>query len=256
MAYLAPIHRPTSIRHALKLNLVSPEEECLIVAKADRLEVYNQSQDGLVLFHTSSLYGKIIMLERLRPPPSQTDLLFIGTDRYMYFTVAWDAETRQLKTEQSYSDQADKTSRDSQTDDQCLIDPSGRFMALLLFDGIVTIVPTVQGSKKRTTTNVGLLGDPIPTRISDLFVRSAAFLYPQPGDDDQPKIAFLYEDSLQRACMSLRKLNYAAGGSGEPGNADLEHVIGIREDLELGASHIIPVPAPACKSSKLTIKVF
>jgi len=32
MAYIAPIHQPSSIRHALKLNFFSSEEECLVVA--------------------------------------------------------------------------------------------------------------------------------------------------------------------------------------------------------------------------------
>jgi DNA damage-binding protein 1 len=32
MAYITPIHRPSGIRIALKLNLIDPEEECLVVA--------------------------------------------------------------------------------------------------------------------------------------------------------------------------------------------------------------------------------
>lgn len=32
MAYLAPIHQASSIRHALKLNFLSRTEECLVVA--------------------------------------------------------------------------------------------------------------------------------------------------------------------------------------------------------------------------------
>ena len=32
MAYLAPIHRGTSVRHAIKLNLLSPDEESLVLA--------------------------------------------------------------------------------------------------------------------------------------------------------------------------------------------------------------------------------
>ena len=249
MAYLAPIHRPTSVRHALKLNLLSPEDECLVIAKANRLEIYSQTPDGLLLSYSRIFYGRVTMLERLRPQHSRTDHLFVGTDRYMYFTVSWSAQGRHLVTEKSYQDQADKASRDSQTDDRCLIDPSRRFLALLLFDGIVTIIPTQPGGKRRASSEAGLLGDPVLARISDLFVRSAAFLYPQMGDDGQPKVAFLYEDSQQRVCLSFRALDYSAGGSGEPGSADLEHVIGMREDLELGASHLIPVPAPACKFS-------
>ena len=249
MAYLAPIHRSSSVRHALKLNLLLPDEECLVLAKANRLEIYSQTPDGLALIHTRGLYGKVTMLEKLRSPRSEIDHLFIGTDRYMYFTVSWDAQTQQLRTEQSYQDQADKTSRDCQTEDQCLVDPTRRFMALLLFDGIVTIIPISRSGKRKGSGESGILGDPVPARISDLFIRSAVFLYPQIGDREQPKIAFLYEDSQQRVCLSVRKLDYAAGGSGEPGSADLENVIGMREDMELGASHLIPIPAPACKSA-------
>jgi DNA damage-binding protein 1 len=32
MAYIAPIHRPSSVRHALKLNFLAAEEDCLVVA--------------------------------------------------------------------------------------------------------------------------------------------------------------------------------------------------------------------------------
>jgi DNA damage-binding protein 1 len=32
MAYIAPIHRPSSVRHALKLSFLDAEEECLVVA--------------------------------------------------------------------------------------------------------------------------------------------------------------------------------------------------------------------------------
>jgi len=164
----------------------------------------------------------------------------------MYFTVSWDPDARQLRTEQSYQDQADKTSRDSQTEDRCLIDPTRRFMSLFLFDGIVTIIPISQKGKKKGSGETGTLGDLVPARISDLFVRSAAFLYPQNGEGEGPRLAFLYEDNHQKVCLSSRKLDYSAGGSGDPGSADLETVLGARNDLELGASHLIAVPGPAC----------
>ena len=32
MAYVVPIHRASSIRHAVKLNFVQPEEDCLVAA--------------------------------------------------------------------------------------------------------------------------------------------------------------------------------------------------------------------------------
>lgn len=188
------------------------------------------------------------MLERLRPANSSTEHLFVGTDRYMYFTISWDSKARQLRTEKSYQDQAEKTARDSQTEDRCLMDPARRFMALLLYDGIVTIIPIHQPGKKKGTGEPGCLGDPVPARISDLFVRSSTFLYPRQEDLEQPKLAILYEDNQQKVCLNVRNLDYSAGGSGEPGSADLEKIVGTRDDLELGASHLIAVPAPACTS--------
>lgn len=187
------------------------------------------------------------MLERLCPANASTEHLFVGTDRYMYFTVSWDSQARQLRTEESYQDQADKTLRDSQTEDRCLIDPTRRFMALLLYDGIVTILPIHQQGKKKGAGEPGTLGDPVLARISDFFVRSSTFLHPRRKDTEKLKLAFLYEDNQQKVWLNVRNLEYSAGGSGELGSADLESE-GARNDLELGASHLIAVPAPACMS--------
>ena len=166
----------------------------------------------------------------------------------MYFTISWDSKARQLRTEKSYQDQAEKTARDSQTEDRCLMDPARRFMALLLYDGIVTIIPIHQPGKKKGAGEPGCLGDPVPARISDFFVRSSTFLHPRQEDIEQPKLAILYEDNQLKVCLNVRSLDYSAGSSGEPGSADLEKIVGMRDDLELGASHLIAVPAPACTS--------
>ena len=121
-------------------------------------------------------------------------------------------------------------------------------MALLLYDGIVTILPIHQQGKTKGIGEPGTLGDPVPARISDLFVRSSTFLHPRQENAEQLKLAFLYEDNQQQVCLSIRGLDYSAGGSGDPGSADLEKIIVTRDDLELGASHLIAVPGPACRS--------
>lgn len=197
--------------------------------------------------HTRSVYGKIIMLEKLQPANSSTEHLFIGTDHFKYFTVSWDGYLHQLHTESQYTDVADKTSRDSQTHDRCLIDFTKQFMALQIYDGIVTVVPMVRSGKRKGMPEAGTLGEPVAARISDLFVRSSTFLHSRSGTDIGPVLlAFLYEDNHRKACLSIRVLDHSTGGSGEQGNATLEEVIDTRDDLELGASHLIPVSAPAC----------
>ncbi|KAL8712947.1 MAG: hypothetical protein Q9220_002805 [cf. Caloplaca sp. 1 TL-2023] len=185
------------------------------------------------------------MLERLQFAQSPTEHLFVGTDRYMYFTVSWDADTQQLQTQKTYVDQADKTSRDSQTQDRCNVDPTRQYMALQLFDGIITVIPLVSKGKKKKSSEPITLGDPIPTRINEFFVRSSAFLHPRKGADVSPKLAILCEDNQQIPRLSIKRLDYSAGGAGDPGSASLDDISSIQlPELELGASHVLPVPAP------------
>jgi len=188
------------------------------------------------------------MLQKIRPASASTDHLFVGTDRYTYFTVSWDAEAKQLRTEKSYVDTADKAARDSQTGDRCLVDPTRKFMTLELFEGVVTVIPFLQKSKRKGApeVDVGNLGDPLPSRISELFVRSSAFLFPRKGLAEKPRLALLYEDNHQKVRVRLRELEYASGGTISEGYVKLDEVDSITGELELGASHIIPVPAPAC----------
>lgn len=251
MSYLAPIHKPTSIKHALKIRLFEHGHQCLVLAKADRLEIYSESQEGLSLIYSRNVYGKVKFLERLQVSPTGPDQLFVGTDRYVYFTVRWDDQSHQLRTEKSYVDQSDSTSRESHSQNVCQIDPSNSYLALLLFDGIVTILPTTQRSRKKSQPDIPGLGDPVLARISDLFIRSFVFLHAKPKDRRMHKIAFLYEDNHQKVCLSVRALDYSAGVSGDPGSADLENVLLCRDDIELGASHLIAVPAPACTSCSI-----
>ncbi|KAF2816370.1 DNA damage-binding protein 1 [Mytilinidion resinicola] len=243
MAYLAPIHRPSSIRHALKLNFLSAAEECLVVAKANCLEFYSQSPDGLVLQHSKAIYGKVTMLQKLRQATSITDHLFVGTDRQMYFTLSWDPTTKQLQTERKYVSVADNAAREAQTGNRCHIDPTGRFIIIEVYEGIINVVPLVQRGKKKKDAEIANMGEPLPTRIEELFVRSSAFLHPRSPRDDKPKLALLYEDSMSRVKVKLRELEFAnAPGTGDM--VKLDEIQELQGELELGASHIIPISGP------------
>ncbi|KAL4872857.1 hypothetical protein BDV12DRAFT_126898 [Aspergillus spectabilis] len=250
MSYIVPIHRASSIRHALKLQFMSLEDECLVVAKANQLEFYSLTPDGLALVTSCSIYARVTMLARLPAPAnSPTDHLFVGTDRYSYFTLSWDRTQRQVRTERNYVDIADPSSRESQTGSRCMIDPSGRFMTLEIYDGMIVVIPIVQlPSKKRgrqvalptgpDAPKVGELGEPIITRIDELFVRSSAFLHVQSGP---PRLALLYEDNQKKANLKVRELKYSGGAGAE---SEFTHFADYTQELDLGASHLIPVPAP------------
>ncbi|KAI9713144.1 MAG: hypothetical protein M1820_001129 [Bogoriella megaspora] len=249
MAYLAPIHRPSSVRHAILLNFTSPEEEHLIVAKANRLEVYSQNEDGISLLHAQTIFGKTTMLNKFRPAASHTDHLFVGTDRQTYFTLSWDSLQKRMQTEKSYVDVAERTFRDSQTGDRCHISPDGKYLTLELYEGVISVVPFIQKAKKVPEGEIGTLGEPAQTRIPELFVHSSCFLQPkrQPSAKNaKPSMALLYEDSRQEKHLKVREVDYSAGipGSGDVGILDMEKGLDWGDRLESGASHLIPVPAP------------
>lgn len=254
MAYLAPIHRPSSVRHAIKISFLGPESEDLIVAKANRLEIYSpnpQQPDQLSLQHTKSLYGKVTLFHKIRPATSQTDHLFVGTDRYHYFTLSWDAETQQLKTEKSYVDVAEKAARDSQTGDRVHIDPTNRFMTLECYEGVVNVMPIThagKGKRKAAENEVGELQDPVPVRVPELFVRSSCFVHKRQAGPRQanPEFAILHEDTTNKVRLKVRELEFTPSlrPQEEPPTAELEKARDAQSGLELGASHLIPLPAP------------
>lgn len=256
MAYLAPIHRPSSVRHALLLSFTSSETPDLIIAKANRLEIWSPSQHDpshLVHLHTKSLYGKVTLLAKLRPARSPTDHLFVGTDRYHFFTLSWDAENKQLKTERAFQDVAEKSARDSQTGDRVHIDPSSRFLTLECHEGVINVLPIAHAGKgKRKVADpaeIGELGDPIPVRIPELFVKATGFLHKRHAGAKpaNPEIAVLWEDTgTGRMRCTIRELEYTPSlrPQEELGTAELEKGREVQGEVELGASHVIPLPPP------------
>ncbi|WXC65387.1 hypothetical protein SNK03_011191 [Fusarium graminearum] len=191
MAYVAPIHRATSIRHALRANVIDPEIDDLIVAKANRLEIWRLTEEGLVCQQTKLIHGTISMLQRLRPKGSETDLLFIGTDRLQYFNLIWNDATKQLETiERVIEDLSEPYMRQSQSQNKCLVDPTGRFLAMHLWEGVLNVfkLPTRKGS----TNKLEVLDQ---VRLTELFMKASTFTY---SYTNHPTIAFLYKTQMDQ----------------------------------------------------------
>ncbi|KAJ5256820.1 hypothetical protein N7478_012924 [Penicillium angulare] len=259
MSYVVPIHRASGIRHAVKLNFMNAEEDCLVAAKANRLEFYTLAPDGLTLVATRAIYAQITMLARLPAPAnSLTDHLIVGTDQYNYFTLVWDSATNDIVTARSYVDISEPSSRESQTNPRCLLDPTGRFMTLEIYEGVVVVVPIIEPTKRKGRAShavsqpdapqVGELGEPTSSRIDELFVRSSAFLH---SASNQPWLALLYEDNQQKVRLRIRELEYSRATSSGPPDATFKEVQDQKleggvfgHELDMGSSHLIPIPAP------------
>lgn len=237
MAYVTPIHKPTSIRHALRIRFLSPDHEDLVLAKANRLEIWRLADGGMAYLHTKLIYGTIAMLQRLQPKDSATDLLFIGTDRLQYFNVAWNPETNQLDTvEKTMPDFAEQYMRHSQSQNKCLVDPTGKFMVMHLWEGVMNVfrLPTRRG----LTTKLEALDQ---VRLTELWMKASTFLHSRTG---HPRIAFLYKTQLdqEEARIAVYRLTKDDRGSDvskfDPHRErELDQVI-----ADPYASMLIPVP--------------
>jgi DNA damage-binding protein 1 len=122
-------------------------------------------------------------------------------------------------------------------------------MTLELYEGVVTVVPIVQAGKKATPAELGTLGEPIPVRIDELFVRDSAFLQVRQREkNEKVRLALIYEDQQKRVRLKVREVAYQPGLGGDVGTADVKPSDDpedqLKEDLELGSSHIVPVPSP------------
>ena len=154
-------------------------------------------------------------------------------------------------------DLADSSLRDAQSGDRCLADPTGRFLTIEVYEGVVTVIPISwgEGSGKgkqpaqgfvHDVPSSGGLADPLPARIEELAVRSSAFLDRDRGDTRPPRMAILYEDTMGEVKLKLRDLVYTHSTvTGDGGAmAELTEVDILSGPRDLGSSILIPVPNP------------
>ncbi|KAI0103655.1 mono-functional DNA-alkylating methyl methanesulfonate N-term-domain-containing protein [Nemania sp. FL0031] len=235
MAYIAPIHRPNSIRHAIRLGLFPDEPECLVVAKTNRLEIWKLEDSGaLAHVDTQHVNGTISMLQRLRPRDADADLLFVGTDRFHYFTVGWDPAQGRLDTVEMFWDLNEKHMRDSQSQDKCIVDPTGRFMVVLLWEGVINVLRMHTVKSKRQK-----LSWMDQVRISELFIKCASFLHVETG---HPKIAFLYQTRTEQPDCHLVSYRLTADDKNtEVSRFEIRDQIDRMEIEDPGSALLIPV---------------
>ncbi|KAI2622197.1 mono-functional DNA-alkylating methyl methanesulfonate N-term-domain-containing protein [Hypomontagnella submonticulosa] len=235
MAYIAPIHRPNSVRHALRVNLFPGEDECLILAKTNRLEIWKLEESGtLVHTDTKAVNGTISILQKLRPRDAETELVFVGTDRFHYFTFGWDAAGGKLETIDSFFDIHEKHMRDAQSQDMCAVDPTGRFMVVLLWEGVINVLRMHTVKSKRQNLH---WMDQI--RVSELFIKCTTFLHVETG---HPKIAFLYQSRTDIPDSRIVTYRLTADDKNtEVSRFDIKDQVDRIDFQDPGASMLIPV---------------
>ncbi|KAK8080521.1 hypothetical protein PG997_008339 [Apiospora hydei] len=208
----------------------------LQTSKANRLEFWKVDRETGLLVEVDSkvVNGTITMLQRLRPRDADIDQLFIGTDRFQYFTLGWDDATEGLNLYSKTYDKNERHMRDSQSQDQCIVDPSGRFMIMLIWEGVMNVARMHPMKTRRFELD---FQDQI--RIRELFIRSATFLH---SETAQPKVAFLYQTRTDNPDAQLVTYRlYSDDRNNTVSNFETKDQIDRFEIQDPGAAMLIPV---------------
>lgn len=175
------------------------------------------------------------MFAKIRPQGSDVDHLFIGTIRFQYFTVCWNPNTREFDTVQSFVDLTERQMKDSYSRDLCNVDPTGRYLTIELFAGVMNLIK-IQKPRKGVRKSAEYLDKPEQVRITELKVRASTFLH---TESNRPKIAFLFQEPKGEVKLATYRLvdEKSAFSEFDP-SKDRENEV---RDLDMGASHLIPV---------------
>ena len=176
------------------------------------------------------------MLQRLIPKDSPVDLLFIGTENFRYFTASWDDQQGTLVTRESTGEEeVSMHLRDSQSQDKCIVDATGKFMAMHLWEGVLNVIKVP--SRKGTQKQIEWLEQ---VRLTELMIRSSVFLH---SDTGYPKIAFLYQGRPDTSDSQLAVYRLTANDRNTRAarfDPAKDREVSIR-NLEPGAVFLIPV---------------
>ncbi|GLT67385.1 hypothetical protein SLA2020_396990 [Shorea laevis] len=222
--YVVTAHKPTNVTHSCVGNFTSPQELNLIIAKCTRIEIHLIAPQGLQPMLDVPLYGRIATLELFRPHGESQDFLFIATERYKFCVLQWDADTSELIT-RAMGDVSDRIGRPTDNGQIGIIDPDCRLIGLHLYDGLFKVIPF---------DNKGQLKEAFNIRLEELQVLDIKFLY----GCSKPTIVVLYQDNkdarhIKTYEVSLKDKDFVEGPWAQ-------------NNLDNGASLLIPVPPPLC----------
>ncbi|KAI9216712.1 hypothetical protein BC828DRAFT_409186, partial [Blastocladiella britannica] len=199
---------PTAVSHSCRGAFTSPTASNLIVCKSTLLELHALTANGVELLRTEKLFARIALMVPFRPAGSPTDLLFVCAHDKFRFAIL-DFARGEVRTlhDGSLEERAGRRLEDKV---HCFLDPHSRILGVLLYQGVLKIVPLdKQGRPARSLSGSGTgppsarakgksrLGvsaaeeapDPFTVRMNELNILSITALH-----EVTDSFAVLYQD--------------------------------------------------------------
>lgn len=184
--YAACSHPASAVNFSLSCNFISAAAHDLVIVKNNHIEVYSVTEEGLNMKIDTALYGRITAISPFRFHNSHTDVLFILTESKNFCVLEYDAEVQQIVS-RAKGNVKDRVGKDIDNGPIGMIDPDGKLIAMLLYEGLLKVVPI---------ENTGLK-EAFNLRIEELRHVDIKFLHGY----SSPTVCLLYEDN--KACRHL-----------------------------------------------------
>ncbi|KAI8583811.1 hypothetical protein K450DRAFT_220087 [Umbelopsis ramanniana AG] len=246
--YVVSAQKPTAVSFSVKGNFLSPNEQCLIVSKGSRIEVFRFDGEKLKLVVEFGIWGRVASLKLYHTTNRPTAELFVLTEQSNYCILSYDDILQQVVTECSgqLAEIGAKAYDDGSVVD---VDDSGRIVCTSIYLGMIRFLQLNTGvwgenmqpiagrssSKgkevigKRISTEVGIS---VNMRFQETNIISCCFL----PSMSLPTLAILYQDAHEDRHVTSYVVNVRT-------NSKAAGIIP-STNVEPGANLLIAAPPP------------
>ncbi|OSX59780.1 hypothetical protein POSPLADRAFT_1048255 [Postia placenta MAD-698-R-SB12] len=200
MRVVTTFHPPSSVVRSLKCSLAE-EQEHLVVAKANRLEVFSLRPEGLRRECSLEIWGRIVSLAAIPLDDSKQSNLLVLTDhpdpKLIILTYVVDNSGNSSIVSKEFVDLYDRYARPAEFVTDVAVDPTGQVAVVSCYTGRLKVVQFEDG--KQT-------GVPFDISIPELFLLAMTFMR---TDADAYTLGILHYDHQQRLQLLSRDIDIA-----------------------------------------------
>ncbi|KAI8149358.1 CPSF A subunit region-domain-containing protein [Fennellomyces sp. T-0311] len=234
--YVSTAQPPTAIHCTAKGNFLNAREECLIVSKSTRIEIYTIGNNSLTLVLEFGVFGRVESLAVCNASSRERCSLFILTDQDQYCVLSYDPSTSSIVTDSSGKLEADIT----RPVEDPIVTTAGvnkEMVIASVYGGLLHVFPIQPPkSSKGKGKATGVSNQPFSLRIAESRILSMVVL----DDTERPTIVILYVDEKEVRRIKTYEINMRGRNLYERRTDGLFTEIGIdSSDHSLAA-----VPAP------------
>ncbi|KAI9260637.1 UV-damaged DNA binding protein [Phascolomyces articulosus] len=201
--YVSTAQAPTAIHCTARGNFLVPHEECLIVSKSTRVEIYKANNTGLTLELEFGVFGRIESLAVCNASPRERCSLFVLTDQDQYCVLSYDPTSRSIVTDSSGKLDPEIT----RPVEDPIITTAGTNKEIVIasvYGGFLHVFPiqppkNSKGKGRAVTTS----NQPFSVRISESQIQSMVVL----NNTERPTVAILYMDEKEIRRVKIYEIN-------------------------------------------------